>query len=78
MLVTEIATGKKWVAKKILLGQMPENEKVMSSNEANLLQQLNSPFIVGYKESFIEENDLLIIIMEWCELGDLAGLIKER
>jgi len=38
MLVTEIATGKKWVAKKILLGQMPENEKVMSSNEANLLQ----------------------------------------
>ena len=65
MLATENATGKKYVAKKILLGQMPENEKLMSQNEAKLLQQLDSPFIVGYKESFIEENDLLVIIMEW-------------
>ena len=58
--------------------------------KANLLRDLNHPFIVSYKDSFIESG-LLIIIMEYCEgtsstnkiinnmvEGDLAFHIKRQ
>jgi serine/threonine protein kinase len=52
--------------------------------EANLLRHLQHPNIVGYKNSFID-NGVLIIIMEYCEgkdgisnaiVGDLGFHIK--
>lgn len=43
--------------------------------EVNLLKNLNHPNIVEYKESFLTPNQL-VIIMEYCEVGDLAYHIK--
>ena len=45
--------------------------------EAELLRNLSHPNIVTYVESFID-NGFLIIIMEYCELKDLACLINSR
>lgn len=45
--------------------------------EVKILQNLEHPNIVKCFNSFIQENEL-IIVMEWAEAGDLAQLIKER
>jgi serine/threonine protein kinase len=37
---------------------------------------LDHPFIVKYIDSFIEEQDLMIIVMEYCERGDMAHIMK--
>jgi NIMA (never in mitosis gene a)-related kinase len=76
ILVKEISTRKKYVAKKIMLGQLNLKEKNMALAEAELLKCLDNPFIVKYKESFMEAEDLLIIVMEYCERGDLSNLVK--
>ena len=39
------------------------------------MRDLNHPHIVRYIESFVE-NDTFIIVMEYCEEGDLAHHIK--
>mmetsp|Transcript_113841 Transcript_113841/g.179166 ORF Transcript_113841/g.179166 Transcript_113841/m.179166 type:complete len:763 (-) Transcript_113841:42-2330(-) len=43
--------------------------------EVRLLQSLDHPNIVSFKESFIDNNDLFIIV-EWAEKGDLKRLIR--
>ena len=45
--------------------------------EVNLLKNLDHPNIVQYKESFLTTNQL-VIIMEYCEVGDLAYHIKRK
>merc|ERR1719253_1204194 len=43
--------------------------------EVRLLQSLDHPNIVNFKDSFIDNNELLIIV-EWAEKGDLKRLIR--
>ena len=45
--------------------------------EANLLASLDSPYIVKYVDSFIE-NDCLYLITEYCEKGDLKSFISAQ
>jgi len=63
--------------KQINIAQMNRSQKDEALNEAKILQALKSPYIVGYHDSFIE-NEKLCILMEYCENGDLAQLLKAR
>ena len=45
--------------------------------EAGILKNLNHVNIVAYKESFLGQNNLTII-MEYCEVGDLGYHIKRK
>ena len=45
--------------------------------KAELLRKLDHPNIVSYKHSFIEKG-ILIIIMEYCEHGDLAFHVRKK
>lgn len=45
--------------------------------EVHLLKNLEHPNIVAYKESFLQPGQM-IIIMEYCEVGDLAFHIKRK
>ncbi|CAD8093903.1 unnamed protein product [Paramecium primaurelia] len=60
-----------YVAKKIQLFNLKSKEQDDSKREVMLLQKLKHPHIVQYIESF-NENDTLIIVMEYCEEGDLS------
>jgi len=42
--------------------------------EVNLLKNLTNPNIVSYQESFFSEGTL-VIVMEYCAVGDLAYFI---
>ena len=59
-------------------GKMGEKEKQQLVQEVNLLQKLRHPHIVRYYDRIIDrENTTLYIVMEYCEGGDLATLIKK-
>ncbi|CAG9333213.1 unnamed protein product [Blepharisma stoltei] len=76
-LVQSLQDSQQYVAKKIVLGGMSDKEIRGAHQEAELLRRLNHPNIVKYKESFCEEG-LLIIVMEYCKIGDLGYHIKQK
>ena len=75
MLVVHNQTQQELVAKKINMHAMPLRDRQRSEQEAQVLQTLSHKNIVEFKESFVE-NGILIIVMEYCSQGDLSTLIK--
>ena len=67
------------VWKEIDFGGMNEPEKEALVREVNLLRELQHPNIVRYYDRIIDrENAKLYIVMEYCDGGDLASLIKRN
>lgn len=64
-----------YVMKQINISKMNQRMKNDALNEATILSKIDSQFIVKYYESFIEKN-LLCIVMEFCEGGDLHKYLK--
>lgn len=62
--------------KKInIFDMMVPKQREKCLKEVRLLQSLDHPNIVKLKDSFIDNNELLIIV-EWAEKGDLKRLIR--
>jgi NIMA (never in mitosis gene a)-related kinase len=66
-----------YVMKLIPIGQMDSRGQQDAINEVNILASLNHPYIVKYYDSFIE-NKTLHIVMEFCDKGDLCGVIRAQ
>lgn len=65
------------VWKELNYGSMREKEKQLVVSEVNILRELRHPFIVRYYDRIIDKAATKIyIVMEFCEGGDLGGLIK--
>ena len=63
--------------KEIDYRKMSDREKKQLVTEVNILRELQHPNIVRYYERIVDrEQSLIHIIMEYCEGGDLAGVIK--
>jgi len=71
-LVENILNGNQYVSKKIPIGILGEGEKKSALQEANLLKSLKHAHIVEHIESYIENNNL-VIIMEYC-----TGVLTRR
>eukprot|EP00164_Ancoracysta_twista_P027733 GFYU01054806.1.p1 GENE.GFYU01054806.1~~GFYU01054806.1.p1 ORF type:complete len:429 (+),score=165.12 GFYU01054806.1:78-1364(+) len=70
--------GKILVWKEMNYGQMNEKEKQLLVSEVNILRELRHPHVVRYYDRMIDRSSTTIyIVMEHCEGGDLAGLIKK-
>lgn len=57
------------------MGSLGDKEKANALNEVRILASIEHPNIIGYKDSFFEENNLCII-MELCDGGDLLQKIE--
>lgn len=56
---------------------MSEKEKQQLVSEVNILRELSHPNIVKYFDRIIDKpNSKIYIIMEFCEGGDLAMIIR--
>eukprot|EP00667_Euglena_gracilis_P005725 EG_transcript_5766 len=75
-LVEHTKEGEKYVLKKIPFQDLTEYEKKEAQTEARVLGTLRHPHIIAYKESFLAEG-CLNIVMEYASGGDLEGLIRD-
>jgi len=76
-IVKEKKTGHLYVAKKMIIEGMEKKEQEGCIQEVQLLKNLNSPNIVAYKGSYCCKGEL-IIIMEYCDVGDLNHFLQKK
>ena len=70
--VRRIADDQLYALKKVKIQNLSIKEKQNALNEVRILASVNSPFVISYKESFIDEKDqTLCIVMEYADEGDL-------
>mmetsp|Transcript_49486 Transcript_49486/g.107757 ORF Transcript_49486/g.107757 Transcript_49486/m.107757 type:complete len:355 (+) Transcript_49486:143-1207(+) len=68
------AEGKPFVLKAIDLSRMDSKERRDAVNEVRVLSSLKHPYVVAYRESFLD-NRTLCIVMDYAEGGDLHNRI---
>ena len=70
--VRRIVDNQIYALKKVKIENLSKKEKENSLNEVRILASVRSPYIISYKESFIDEIDqTLCIVMEFADDGDL-------
>eukprot|EP00451_Oxyrrhis_marina_P040969 CAMPEP_0204392830 /NCGR_PEP_ID=MMETSP0469-20131031/61978_1 /ASSEMBLY_ACC=CAM_ASM_000384 /TAXON_ID=2969 /ORGANISM="Oxyrrhis marina" /LENGTH=540 /DNA_ID=CAMNT_0051386851 /DNA_START=40 /DNA_END=1662 /DNA_ORIENTATION=+ len=72
--VVKDKNGKQFVMKQIDTSKMTSNEKKEARNEVTVLSALKHPYIVSFRESFMDRS-YLCIVMDFAEHGDLYGRI---
>lgn len=66
------------IAKKIPIpSRKNSRERELAQQEVDLLRRLDHPNIVGYVDSFVIDGGTLVIVMQYCEGGDLAKYIED-
>ncbi len=70
--------NRRLVAKVVSLECLNENDQKLAHQEVKLLQKLKHEYIVSFEDSFLVQEQTLVILMEFCEQGELRHLIKER
>jgi serine/threonine protein kinase len=78
-LCRHIRENKHYCMKCIKLTNIPAAERAACRHEVKLMQRLNHPNIVGYKDSFFAKRGTqLCIVMTYCDGGDLSERIKRQ
>ncbi|CAK56711.1 unnamed protein product (macronuclear) [Paramecium tetraurelia] len=70
--------GQYYAMKKVNISQQTYKERENALNEIRILASLDSPYIVEFKDSFLDsEGKTLYVIMEFASGGDLNSLLKQ-
>jgi len=62
--------GAIYALKKVKMSNLSDKEKQNAINEVRLIASIKSPAVVMYKEAFVTDNSLCIV-MEYTDNGDL-------
>ena len=76
-LVQAESDGSYAVIKKVDIAKMSDEEKKDTIKEAKILEVLNHPNIIRFKEVYKTKKGQLCIVMDYADGGDLQSQIKE-
>jgi len=81
-LVRRLEDSQQFVAKVIVLDHLNDRNQRLAQQEVEVLKILRHQNVVGYNESFFigsaAGSRALVIIMEYCDCGDLHEFIRDR
>ncbi|KAL5212710.1 hypothetical protein ABZP36_023557 [Zizania latifolia] len=76
-LVFHRAERKRYVMKKIRLSKQNDKFQRTAYQEMSLMASLSNPYIVEYKDGWVDEGTSVCIVTSYCEGGDMAERIKK-
>lgn len=68
--------GKHYVIKRVKTRDMSQKDLENTENEVRLLQKIRHTNIVAYKDSYVDREQFLNIVMIYCDGGDIYSKIK--
>ena len=68
--------GKHYVIKRVKTRDMSQKDLENTENEVRLLQKIRHTNIVAYKDSYVDREQFLNIVMVYCDGGDIYTKIK--
>lgn len=77
VLVQSIVDRKLYIMKIIDVSRMERKQKEEALNEVHVLKAMRHPYIVTYRESFMDKR-CLCIVMDYADGGDMYGKITKQ